>query len=353
MSEPDVLVRVEGSVGRLTLNRPKALNALTAPMCRLMADALVNWIDNPRVKLVMIDHAGERGFCAGGDIRMLAESGAKDGAEARAFFHLEYQLNHLLNEYPKLVVTFMDGITMGGGVGLSAPAGYRVATERTTFAMPETGIGLFPDVGGGWFLPRMPDQIGYWLALTGARLKAADCLLVGAATHHVESRRLQALKNALVAGPARLPALLAEFESPAGAAMLDATRATIARTFGLDSIEAIVEALEALDDDWAREQLKVLATKSPQAMKVALRQLQAGARAKTFAENMATEYRIGGRVVRSHDFREGVRAVIVDKDQSPRWAPASLEAVTPALLDDIFAPLDPTEEWVPLSGALG
>ncbi|HWT51632.1 MAG TPA: enoyl-CoA hydratase/isomerase family protein [Caulobacter sp.] len=353
MSEPDVLVRIDGSIGRLTLNRPKALNALTGPMCRLMLDALVNWIDNPRVKLVMIDHAGERGFCAGGDIRMLADSGAADGAAARAFFHLEYQLNHLLYEYPKPVLAFMDGITMGGGVGISAPAGYRVVTERTNYAMPETGIGLFPDVGGGWFLSRLPGRIGYWLALTGARLKAADCLLTGVATHYVESAELEALKAAVTRAPDAVQTLLVQFESDGGPAPLLAMAASIERLFGFDTVEAIVQTLQGEDDDWAREQLKVLAGKSPQAMKVALRQLQAGAAATSFAENMATEYRIGSRVVRSHDFLEGVRAVIVDKDQSPRWAPAALEAVTPALLDGIFAPLSPQEEWAPLSGGRG
>ena len=179
MTDP-VLVTLEGRVGRLTLNRPEALHALTLGMCQIMTDALRVWREDETVEMVLLDHTGPRGFCAGGDIRMLAESGAGDGAEARAFFHLEYRLNHLLMDYPKPVVALMDGVVMGGGVGIALPARYRVATERTTFAMPETGIGLFPDVGGGWHLPRLAGQTGYWLALTGARLKAAAVASLGA-----------------------------------------------------------------------------------------------------------------------------------------------------------------------------
>ena len=191
MTEPaEVIARVEGHVGRLTLNRPSALHALNTGMCEIMIEALLVWQADPGVNLILIDHAGERGFCAGGDIRMLAESGAGDGAEARRFFFTEYRLNELLFRYPKPVVAIMDGVTMGGGVGLSMPARYRVATERTTFAMPESGIGLFPDVGGGWWLPRLPGQTGLWLALTGARLKAADCVALGIATHFVESAKV-------------------------------------------------------------------------------------------------------------------------------------------------------------------
>ena len=348
--QAEVLVRIEGSVGRLTLNRPTALHALTTGMCKLIADALLTWLDNPRVKLVLIDHAGERGFCAGGDIRMLAESGASDGTAARAFFRLEYQLNHLLFEYPTPIVAIMDGVTMGGGVGLAAPAGYRIATDRTTFAMPETGIGLFPDVGGGWFLSRMPDQIGVWLALTGARLKAADCLLAGMATHYVPSDRLEALKAGLIARPAAVADLLAAEAGDPGPAPLATHRAEIAALFAHDSVEAIVQALEAADTEWARNQLKAMATKSPQALKVALRQLRLGAALPRFADNMAMEFRIGARVVQRHDFLEGVRAVIVDKDNQPRWDPAHLSGVTQADLDAIFAPLPADEEWTPLSG---
>ena len=346
--EPEVLIRIEGAVGRITLNRPQALHALTTNMCRIMIEALTTWIDNPIVKLVLIDHAGERGFCAGGDIRMLAESGAGDGKLAREFFFTEYRLNALLHDYEKPLVAIMDGVTMGGGVGLSRPCRFRVATERTTFAMPETGIGLFPDVGGGWFLSRMSDHIGLWLALTGARIKAADCELTCIATDYVESARLPELKARIVADPAAVETLLTQFGGDAGRPSLAAHQDEIARLFAGDSVEAIMAALEATDSDWAREQLAMLKTKSPQTLKVAFRQLRLGGAMKRFADNMAMEYRIGARVVQRHDFLEGVRAVIVDKDNAPRWDPPTLAGVTDAMLDGIFAPLPSAEEWTPL-----
>jgi enoyl-CoA hydratase len=344
----EVLIRIEGNVGRITLNRPKALHALTTAMCAAMTKALLAWRHDPAVKLVLLDHAGDRGFCAGGDIRMLAESGAGDGREAREFFFIEYRLNHLLFEYAKPVVVMMDGVTMGGGVGLAMPAGYRVATERTTFAMPETGIGLFPDVGGGWFLPRMPSHIGTWLALTGGRIKAADCELVGVATDFVESDKIEALKAAIVADPAAIDGVLTEFEGDAGRPPLAAHQDEIDRIFGADTVEEILVRLKAAGTEWADEQLKVMGTKSPQTMKVALRQLRLGRKMESFAENMTMEYRIGARVVQRHDFIEGVRAVIVDKDNAPRWNPAEAEGVTEAMLDEIFAPLPSAEEWSPL-----
>ena len=344
----EVLIRVDGQVGRITLNRPKALHALTTAMCAAMTDALLAWRDDPAVKLVLLDHAGERGFCAGGDIRMLAESGASDGKDARQFFFIEYRLNHLLFEYAKPVVVIMDGVTMGGGVGLAMPAGYRVATERTTFAMPETGIGLFPDVGGGWFLPRMPSHIGTWLALTGGRIKAADCELVGVATDFVESDKIEALKAAIVADPAAIDGVLTEFEGDAGRPPLAAHQDEIDRVFGADTLEEILTRLKAAGTEWADEQLRVMGTKSPQTMKVALRQLRLGGKMESFAENMTMEYRIGARVVQRHDFIEGVRAVIIDKDNAPRWNPPSAEGVTEAMLDEIFAPLPSDQEWSPL-----
>jgi enoyl-CoA hydratase len=348
-AEPEVLIRIEGAVGRITLNRPKALHALTTNMCRQMIEALTTWIDNSIVKLVLIDHAGERGFCAGGDIRMLAASGAKDGREAREFFYIEYQLNHLLFDYPKHVIAIMDGVVMGGGVGISRPCRFRVATERTSFAMPETGIGLFPDVGGGWYLSRIPDHIGLWLALTGARIGAADCELLGFATDFVQSADVEALKTGIVADPAHAETLLTELEADPGRPAVAAHQDEIARLFAHDSVEAIAAALEAADSDWAREQLRILSTKSPQTMKVAFRQLQLGRQARTFAENMAMEYRIASRVVRRHDFQEGVRAVIVEKDNAPKWDPPTLGGVGDDLLDEIFAPLPSAEEWRPLT----
>jgi enoyl-CoA hydratase len=348
VSEPDVIARIEFGVGRLTLNRPAALHALNRSMCRLMTDALIQWSQDVGIKAVLIDHGGERGFCAGGDIRMLAESGAKDGAEAREFFFTEYRLNELLHRYDKPVIAIMDGVTMGGGVGLSMPARYRIATERTTFAMPETGIGLFPDVGGGWYLPRLPGRTGLWLALTGARLKAADCLALGIATHFVESARTTDLKAALVDEPGAIDAVLARFDASPGEAPLAAHRASIDRLFADNDVEAVFAALEADGSEWAAAQLATLKTKSPQTLKVAARQLQLGAAAASFADNMVMEYRIGARVVRRPDFIEGVRAVIIDKDNAPRWDPAALDGVSEALLDEIFAPLPPGQDWTPL-----
>ena len=351
MSEPnvDVAARADGAVGRLTLNRPSALHALNTGMCQAMTDKLLEWSRAPAIKAILIDHSGDRGFCAGGDIRMLAESGAADGAEAREFFFVEYRLNELLHRYPKPVVVVMDGVTMGGGVGLAMPAPYRIATERTTFAMPETGIGLFPDVGGGWYLPRLPGRTGLWLALTGARLKAADCLALGVATHFVESTKVADLKAALTAEPEAIDAALVRFATtPTGEPPIAAHRADIDRLFAGDDVEAIVAALAADGSDWAQAQLATLKTKSPQTLKVAARQLRLGAAMASFADNMAMEYRVGARVVARHDFVEGVRAVIVDKDNAPRWNPQSLGDVDEAMLDAIFAPLPANEEWSPL-----
>ena len=314
-----------------------------------MTEALLEWRFDPSVKAILLDHSGERGFCAGGDIRMLAESGAKDGTEAREFFFTEYRLNDLLQAYEKPVIAVMDGVTMGGGVGLSMPARYRIATERTTFAMPETGIGLFPDVGGGWHLPRLPGKAGLWLALTGARLKGADCLALGIATHFVQSDRVADLKAAIVSsGGDGLDEVIAAHAADPGVAPIRARRADIDRLFAGDSIEAIFAALAADEGDWAADQLKSLKTKSPQTMKVAHRQLRLGAAMPSFAANMAMEYRIGARVVARHDFIEGVRAVIVDKDNAPLWTPSTVEGVTDAMLDEIFASLPPAQEWTPL-----
>ena len=348
MSAPEVIVAVEGAVGRLTLNRPQALGALTTNMCALMIEALLAWRADDRVRAVLIDHAGERGFCAGGDIRALADSVAGDGVAARAFFFTEYRLDHLIFSYPKPVITVMDGVTMGGGVGISWSARYRIATERTTFAMPETGIGLFPDVGGGWFLPRLHGASGAWLCLTGARIKAADCELLGIATDVVAAARLPELKTAIIAEPEAVETLLAELETDAGHPAMVDHRDDIDRLFAGATIEAIVADLRADGSNWATAQLETLAGKSPLSLKTALRQLQAGAGMSDFGEVMAMEMRIAAHLVAAHDFTEGVRAVIIEKDNKPVWRPATLESVTDAMVDAIFAPLPPDQEWKPL-----
>jgi enoyl-CoA hydratase len=348
-SEPEVLARVQSALGRLTLNRPRALHALNRAMCDAMIEALLAWRDDEAVHSILIDHAGERGFCAGGDIRMIAESGAGDASEARAFFDAEYKLNHLLFDYPKPVTALIDGIVMGGGVGISEPADVRIATERTTYAMPETGIGLFPDVGGGWFLPRLPGQAGVWLALTGARLKAADTVFLGVHTHFLPADAIDAFRAILAADPAHPIDVADGLETDAGEPPIEPHLPAIDRLFAFDTVEEIFAALEADGSDWAQAQLTTLKTKSPQSLKVTLRQLRTGAGLDSFADNMAMEYRLGGRVVRTRDFQEGVRAVIVDKDNAPKWSPAELAGVSDTTLDALFAPLPADQEWRPLS----
>ena len=272
--EPEVIVRRDGALGVLTLNRPAALGALTANMCALMTAALLQWRNDPAVKVVLIDHAGDRGFCAGGDIRALYDSVAGDGVAARAFFFDEYRLDHLIETYSKPVITVMDGIVMGGGVGVAWTARYRVATERTTFAMPETGIGLFPDVGGGWYLPRMHGATGLWLALTGARIKAADCELLGIATDIMPSALLPEFKAELADDPDAVETILAQMESDAGHPPVSDHRDAIDRLFSGDSVEAIVAALRADGSDWSMAQAGAIAFKSPLSLKVAHRQLR-------------------------------------------------------------------------------
>ncbi|MDV3457656.1 enoyl-CoA hydratase/isomerase family protein [Sphingomonas sp. HF-S4] len=343
----DILSFTEARTGRIRLNRPKAIHALNTQMCAAMLEALAAWRADPAIEAVLIDHAEGRGFCAGGDIRMIALSGAGDGEAARAFFRLEYQLNHALFTYAKPIVAFMDGITMGGGVGISQPAKFRVATENTRFAMPETGIGLFPDVGGGWYLSRLPGHLGEYIALTGARLNGADCRALGLATHYLAAEKLDQAKAEIAANPQAIAATLdALSEDPGQAAILD-QRADIDRLFAADTLEEIVAALAADGGLWAREQLAILATKSPQAMKVSLHLVRQGRHMPSFEDEMRQEFAVASRVVQRPDFAEGVRAVIVDKDNAPRWQPATIEGVTDHVIDQIFAPLPADQEWAP------
>jgi enoyl-CoA hydratase len=344
------LVRLQGRVGRLTLNRPEALGALTTGMCVAMIDALIAWREDPAVELVLIDHAGERGFCAGGDIRTLAESAAGDGVAALHFFAVEYRLDHMIATYSKPVVTVMDGVVMGGGVGVSLPATYRIATERTRFAMPETGIGLFPDVGAGWFLPKLPGRVGLWIALTGARLGPADCELLGLATDVVPSAALDVFKQALFEEPAAVERILTELEADPGPAPIVEHRPEIDRLFRGDTLEAVVANLDADGGKWARAQLEIMGPKSPLSAKVAFRLIAGGLEPKSLADDLMVEYRLASRLVLRPDFREGVRAVIVDKDNAPAWRPASLAEVSDALVDEMFAPIEGAPEWTALTG---
>ncbi|HKY82121.1 MAG TPA: enoyl-CoA hydratase/isomerase family protein [Sphingobium sp.] len=340
----------EGAIGRIRLNRPAAIHALTRDMCEAMIAALLAWRKDERIVAVMIDHAEGRGFCSGGDVAMLAKSAKGDCSEAEAFFRTEYRLNHLLFVYEKPVVALLDGIVMGGGVGIADPAKFRIATERTTYAIPETAIGLFPDVGGGWSLPRLPGRTGAWLATTGARIDGADCAAIGMATHYLASHKLAAVKARIIADPYGLEEILDEMADVPPASRWEGERADIDRLFASDRYEDILTALRADGSSWATSQLASLATKSPQAIKVALRQMAEGAEFKDFAANMRNEYRVACHVIRRPDFVEGVRAVMLDKDGEPRWTPACPEDATDALIDSLFAPLAPEKEWTPLPG---
>ncbi|MBB5686798.1 3-hydroxyisobutyryl-CoA hydrolase [Sphingobium boeckii] len=343
----DIITNIDGKAGRIRLNRPKAIHALTTAMCESILDALEDWRGDLAVEAVIFDHAEGRGFCAGGDIRMLAESGAKDGAEARAFFHTEYRMNHRLFTYAKPTVAFMDGITMGGGVGIAMPCKYRVATKNTRLAMPETGIGLFPDVGGGWFLSRLPGRTGQFLALTGARIDGAECFALGLATHYLPADSLDEAKTRIAADPQRIEGILGQLSVTPPPARIEDNLASIDRLFASDVLEEVYAALDADGGDWAAKELATLKTKSPQTMKVSLRLLREGAGMHDFADEMKQEYAVGCHVVQRHDFLEGVRAVIVDKDNAPRWDPPTPEGVSDHVIDQIFAPLPEDEAWTP------
>lgn len=343
----DVLISADRGVGRLRLNRPRAIHALTREMCEAMSSALLAWIDDPEVQVVLIDHADGRGFCAGGDVVMLARSGGGDCADARAFFFAEYRLNHLLFSYPKPTVAVMDGITMGGGVGISLPCTHRVATENTRFAMPETGIGLFPDVGGGWYLSRLPQRAGQFMALTGARLSGSECLYLGLATHYVESGALAEFEERLLKAPERSAGILGALSATPPEARIAGRLSDIARLFASDRLEDVLAALADDDSDWAATELATLRSKSPLSCKVSLRLLAEGAARASFAEEMRAEYALAGRVVGTHDFQEGVRALLIDKDNSPAWDPPTPDGVGEAMLDELFAPLPDGQQWTP------
>lgn len=345
-----VTISEQKGVGRITLTRPEALHALNFGMCEAILRALNAWRDRSDIYLVYIDHEdGSRGFCAGGDIAMLRQSGLEDGAEARAFFAEEYRMNAAIESFPKPYIAFMDGITMGGGVGLSVHGSHRIATERTVFAMPETGIGLFPDVGGGWFLPRLSGELGTWLALTGARLKGADVCAAGVGTHYIPSELLPNLKAQIAgadfsAGAAELlGSLLKTFAQPIPTPSYAEHVPLINEAFSHDTAEEILAALDASGEEWGQAQAGILRSKSPETVKVALRQIREGGALDSFEDNMRMEFRIGWRKIQSADFIEGVRAVILDKDHAPKWSPARLEDVSDTAVQSYFEPLGENE----------
>jgi enoyl-CoA hydratase len=323
----------EGRLGLLTLDRPAALNALNREMVGALHRQLMDWAADPAVEVVAIEGAGERAFCAGGDVVGLHAAG-RAGSPApgsagltdwEGFFHDEYRMNHAIAHYPKPYVALVDGISMGGGVGVSVHAPYRVATERTLFAMPETGIGLIPDVGGTHALPRFPGELGTWVALTGARLKAADCRTIGYATHFVPSAEIQLLKDRLANAHETVDHILATFDRDPGPDGLTALRDGIDYHFGHNGLATILASLDE-GDDWAMEQARIIRAMSPTSCALTLYGLREG-RGASIEDCLRLEYRMVSAIKAGHDFYEGVRAQLIDKDRAPRWQPASLADV--------------------------
>ena len=348
MKAQEVIIGSGGGCGHVTLNRPKAINALNFDMCRTITAALQSWEFDPEIAAIIIDHSDGRGFCAGGDLRALYENIRAGGGEVLDFFRTEYRLDHLLFTLAKPSVCFMDGIVMGGGAGIAMPCRYRVATESTVFAMPETGIGFFPDVGAGWFLSRLPDRIGQWLALTAAKLDGADCLRLGLATHYLPRDELVSVKARIQKAPDDLEVILSDASISPPSARIDMFHTDIDRLLAADRIEHIFAVLNADPSPWAKEQLGEILKKSPRSCKVALRSLAECRLLAQFSEIMQLEYRVSSRLARKPDFSEGVRAFVIDKDNRPKWIPSRFEDVSDDEIDAIFAPLPENEEWTPL-----
>jgi enoyl-CoA hydratase len=350
MSEPPVVddeiqFARRGDLMVVTLNRPRALNALTLQMCHALDEGLRAWQADPAIGAVLIKGEGDRAFCAGGDIRWLHGVLTTEGvAAACRFYAVEYPMNARLHHFTKPWIALLDGIAMGGGVGVSVHGSHRIVTERTLFAMPETGIGLFPDVGATFMLPRLPGALGLYLGLTGARLGAADCLHARIGTAHVAAGRLDELEAALAETPLRddpfatVDAVIEAFRSDPGPAPLADPRERVDACFGQASLSAVLAALHEDASGWGATQAAELATKSPTSLAVTFRQLCEGA-TLDFDSAMRLEYRLVHRFMAGHDFREGVRALLIDKDHRPRWCPDRLDDVSDAMLDGYFAPL--------------
>ena len=351
MSESDgeIIFERRGAAGIVTLNRPQALNAVTHAMVLALRVQLDRWADDPAITRVVITAAGERAFSAGGDIRALYDLGcAGRHDEALQFWRDEYPLNVAIKNFRKPYVVLIDGIVMGGGVGVSVHGSHRVAGDRFQFAMPEVGIGFFPDVGATWFLPRMPGELGTYCGLTGERFGGADAIAAGLATHRIPSARFGALLDGLT-GKLSVDALLAAFAEPAGEGAILARRGAIDRLFAGGRIEDILAALDRETGDeaeWARKTAATIRTKSPLSLKLALAQVRRG-KGWDFETCMRAEFHIVSRVIHGHDFYEGVRAVIVDKDNKPRWRPATLAEVSEAEVERHFALLGADELVLP------
>lgn len=349
MSEAETIHQVEGGQGTILLNRPHVLNALSPSQLAGLGRLLLDWRDDPEVGVVVIEGAGERAFCAGGDIRAVWDNRLAGRHDAnRAIFRDEYRLDRLIHHYPKPFVALLDGIVMGGGAGVSINGRWRVATERTLFAMPETAIGFFPDVGATHFLSRCPGRVGLYLGLTGTRLRAADCLWAGLATHFVPTTGLPALKAELAAAAASadpggaVEAVLARHHRDPGEAPLARRAPAIDRLFSAPTLREVISALVAEGEEWTWDALEPIGDNSPTSLAVTFRQLSEG-RELAFDDAIRHEYRLACRFLDGHDFAEGIRALVVDKDKAPRWEPPSLADIPDAELDRLFAPLDDGE----------
>jgi enoyl-CoA hydratase len=341
----EVLIRREGRAGRLTMNRPQALNALTHAMVGRIWEALLAWKDDPAVRLILLDGAGERALCAGGDVRSLYDSRHQGSMHARAFWRDEYRLNALIGRYPKPYVAIQDGIVMGGGIGLSGHARHRIVTERSKLAMPETGIGLIPDVGGTWLLAHAPGEAGIYLGLTGESMAAADAIHARFSDSFVPSGQLAALRERLIdAAGGPVTEVIAAFAQDPGASALERHRRDIDSAFGAAGVEAILERLSDIPGAWAQGARTALAQKSPKSLKLTFAAIRNARGLGALEQALAVEFRLCTRLFEDGEFPEGVRALIIDKDRKPKWSPARLEEVTPELVERYLAPLPAAEE---------
>ena len=331
----DVLVRVKGRVGYLTLNRPQALNALSHEMAMSIESALVEWQADKAVSMVLIDAEGEKAFCAGGDVAQLYKQGiAGDIESGRQFWRDEYRLNALIDQYPKPYVAIMDGITMGGGVGISAHGSHRIVTERSTLAMPECSIGLVPDVGGTHLLSRSPGYIGEFLALTGERLKGADALFANFADYYVPVERLDALKSALLeSGDVNI--IDSFHETPPTSSALASNAAEINRVFGAETLATVLSSLNELDSDWAVSAAKKIGYSSPLALTLAFDLVRQARLEPGIEKALEREYRFVSRAMESCDILEGIRAALIDRDRTPVWKHASIAEIPKELINQL------------------
>ncbi len=345
LHEGDVIVRSERALRRITLNRPKALNALTLDMAVTMTEYLRSWATDPAVGVVLLDGAGERGLCAGGDIRALYDAAKSKSALPQQFWSTEYHLNVLIARYPKPVIAVMDGVVMGGGVGISAHASHRVVTKRSAVAMPEVGIGFFPDVGASFLLARAPGYVGTYLALTGDRMNAVDAIFCGFADVHVAAEKLAELSSALADCRAAddLRARLGGMSVAPIPGKLQAAQRWIDSCFDTNDIETIFERLQSTNLDEARSALAAMGKASPTSLKVTLRNVRAALSFARVEESFRQDYRIALACIAGHDFIEGVRATIVDKDRNPKWHPDKIEDVTAEIVDRHFKSVGPLE----------